>query len=411
MELMEKRPVFSLENVTHIATTLSDEITFDGLLAKMTELAITSTEAQQVFLILIREGELFIEARRTAESPGHTIQSIPVKGNAWVPETVLQHVVATRSGILLHEVGTDPFFNQDPVIQANQPKSIVCSPIHSHEVLLAIIYLENKLVNNAFSPGQIEWLYHLSEHMGVCIKNALLVKQQIALLLAKETLHKQLQEQKETLQSLIHTQEYERRRIAEDLHDGLGYMLSTLKLNLTTIQELTNQETSLSYISNALLLLDESFKELRSVANHLMPDSLFVHGLVTGVAELCNRITRSGKLQVKFTCFNIYQATGQESDIEVYRIVQELITNTSKHAQAQHLEIQFVYHQEYLAVTAEDDGKGFDYVQALLARPMGSGLQNINNRVKYLNGTLQYDSVIGRGTSVCIQLPLPTQPL
>jgi predicted ATPase/signal transduction histidine kinase len=382
-----------VSSILKVVKAISNEVAFDKLKAKLMDIAIENAGAQKGFLILERDGELYIEAMGSTEEAGKAIQPVVVKGNPWIPEVILQYVFFTKENVVINEILTDNRFNQDPMVIAHELKSVFCMPILPQGDLLAMLYFENSLTSGVFMEEHVEFLKFLSD--------------KIASFLEKETLLKQLQDQQQqTLQAVIHTQEDERKRIAEDLHDGLGYMLSTLKLNLTSLQELPQEHANQEFLENALRLLDESFKELRSVANDLMPDSLFVHGLKAAVAELCRRITQLGKLQIRFTCFNACPVN-KEFDIELYRIIQEIINNVLKHAEATHLEIQFVYHTEYLIVTAEDDGKGFDYEQKIKSGKKGKGLSNIVNRAKYLHGQVQFDSTPGRGTSICIQLPLP----
>lgn len=140
-----------------------------------------------------------------------------------------------------------------------------------------------------------------------------------------------------------------------------------------------------------------------------MPDSLVVHGLLAAVGELAQRVNRSGKLQVHFSSFNVPAASVPPFDMEVYRVVQELVNNVLKHAQAQHLELQLVYHQDVLILTAEDDGQGFDYCGQLTAGK-GKGLRGIANRVACLKGQLHFDSRPGQGTNVAIHLPVAPPP-
>lgn len=207
--------------------------------------------------------------------------------------------------------------------------------------------------------------------------------------------------------AILKTQENERRRIAEELHDGLGYMLSTLKLNLTSLKEqLSGPEEQVQFLHNSFLLLEDSFKELKSISNNLMPDLLFQFGLLVAVEDLCKKVNDAGKLHITFRHYNFKRKLKKDFELEVFRIVQELINNTIKHAQARNLEIQFLIQQDSLVIMAEDDGKGFDFQKKIKSRSKGKGLTNITNRINFMRGTLRVESSEDFGTSFIIHLPL-----
>jgi signal transduction histidine kinase len=150
-------------------------------------------------------------------------------------------------------------------------------------------------------------------------------------------------------------------------------------------------------------MLDSSIKEMRRVAHNMMPEALIKFGLDTALKDFCNDINQTGALKV------IYQSIGLENAeldritaITVYRIVQELINNTMKHAAAKTAIVQVSKSADRLSVTVEDDGKGFDV--SILKSHGGMGWDNIRNRVEFLKGTLDVNSQPGTGTSVLIEL-------
>ena len=150
-------------------------------------------------------------------------------------------------------------------------------------------------------------------------------------------------------------------------------------------------------------MLDSSIKEMRRVAHNMMPEALIRFGLDTALNDFCNDINQSGALKVN------YQSLGMESlsmnpttAITLYRIVQELLNNSMKHAQARSAIVQLTHSNGQLSVTVEDDGKGFD--TRILKANKGIGWTNIQNRVEFLKGKLDVNSEAGKGTSVLIEL-------
>ena len=150
-------------------------------------------------------------------------------------------------------------------------------------------------------------------------------------------------------------------------------------------------------------MLDSSIKEMRRVAHNMMPEMLVRFGLDTALKDFCSDITQSGALNITYQSINMENVKlDQTVSITIYRIVQELINNTIKHAQAQTAIVQITRTDEKLAVTVEDDGVGFDTV--ILDKSKGAGWSNIQSRVEFLKGTLEVRSDKTNGTSVHIDL-------
>lgn len=152
-------------------------------------------------------------------------------------------------------------------------------------------------------------------------------------------------------------------------------------------------------------MLDSSIKEMRRVAHNMMPEALVKFGLDTALKDFCNDINHSGALKLSYQSIGMQGvAIDQTTAITVYRIVQELVNNTMKHAAAKNAIVQLSVRENQLTVTVEDDGRGFD--PNILRQARGIGWSNIHNRVDFLKGKLDIDSQPGQGTSVHIELNL-----
>ncbi|MBK8139646.1 MAG: sensor histidine kinase [Chitinophagaceae bacterium] len=205
-------------------------------------------------------------------------------------------------------------------------------------------------------------------------------------------------------EAVLKGEEQERTRLAKDLHDGLGGMLSGIKYSFQTMKgNLIMTPENHQAFERSMDMLDSSIREMRRVAHNMMPEALVKFGLDTALKDFCADINQTGALNVS------YQSIGMEASvieqttaITVYRIVQELINNTMKHAAAKNAIVQVSRTNGILSVTVEDDGKGFD--TAVLSQVRGIGWDNIKNRVEFLKGTLDVDSQPGKGTSVHIEL-------
>ncbi|MDN3655605.1 tetratricopeptide repeat protein [Ferruginibacter paludis] len=212
------------------------------------------------------------------------------------------------------------------------------------------------------------------------------------------------QQQLTATEAVLKGEEQERTRLAKDLHDGLGGMLSGIKFSMNTMKgNLIMTPDNAQAFERSMDMLDSSIKEMRRVAHNLMPEALVKFGLDTALKDFCNSINQTGALKVSFQSIGLeHEFIDQTTAITVYRIIQELINNTIKHAAATQAIVQLSKSNDMLSVTVEDDGKGFD--TTILKGTKGIGWSNIQSRVDFMKGKLDVQSEPGNGTSVMIEL-------
>ncbi|MBX3253091.1 MAG: sensor histidine kinase [Chitinophagaceae bacterium] len=205
-------------------------------------------------------------------------------------------------------------------------------------------------------------------------------------------------------EAVLKGEEKERARLAKDLHDGLGGMLSGIKYAFTNIKSnLVMTEENNRAFERSLSMLDVSVKEMRRVAHNLMPEALLKFGLNTALKDFCADINQSGSLNIKYQSIGLEHADiNQTSAITVYRIVQELVNNIIKHARASSCIVQVSKNDSIITIAVEDDGQGFDV--AILESSKGIGWTNIQSRIDFLKGAIDIQSSPGQGTSVHIEL-------
>jgi len=202
--------------------------------------------------------------------------------------------------------------------------------------------------------------------------------------------------------SMLKGQEEERSRLAKDLHDGLGGLLSGVKFSLSNMKDnLIITPDNMAVFERSLDMLDTSIKELRRVAHNMMPEILTRFGLDEAVKEYCNTVNATRLLSVKYQSLGMQSRLENTTEIIIYRIVQELLNNILKHAGATETFIQLIRENDRLNIVVEDNGKGFDI--ALLEQSKGAGWTNIRSRVEYLKGQLDIHSEPGKGTLVNIE--------
>jgi two-component system, NarL family, sensor kinase len=218
----------------------------------------------------------------------------------------------------------------------------------------------------------------------------------------------QLEKEKQLLATtaIIHGQEQERGRLAKDLHDGLGGLLSGIKFSIGTMKENLVMTPDLQEaFARSMDMLDTSIKELRRVAHNLMPEALIRFGLDTALKDYCHAISQSGALPIVYQSFGLNLLTLSETiSVTLYRIVQELINNAVKHASASQALVQLVQQGNTLTITVEDDGKGMDSNSASYLS--GMGWNNIRSRVDYLKGLIDIHSDSNKGTTITISIKL-----
>ena len=206
--------------------------------------------------------------------------------------------------------------------------------------------------------------------------------------------------QVEQINAVMKGQESERKRIAKDLHDGLGGLLATVKIHFAKIANDFKSISPEPSYQKANRLLDNAVEEVRRIAYNMMPDALTKLGLIPAIQDLAEGLEARG-IEVHIETFDMQHRLSSEKEVMLYRIIQELLNNVRKHAHATKVIIQFSMHEEDFHLTVEDDGKGFDPDTI----KKGIGMQSIRSRVQFLAGDLKIESEPGKGTTVSMVVP------
>lgn len=215
---------------------------------------------------------------------------------------------------------------------------------------------------------------------------------------AQEILALKRESQIKTLEALIEGEENERFRIAKELHDGVNGDLSAIKYKLSSLME-----TNHKIISEAIAMIDESCKQVRAISHNLVPPSLKNFNLVEAIETYCNNLNAiNPSVEIVFQHLGDEVELPQKAEVNVFRIVQELVTNSLKHADAKTINVQLSNRNNNLQITVEDDGKGFDKKDT---SGNGIGLGNVQSRMEYLNAEVDFVSN-ENGTSYMIEIDL-----
>lgn len=214
-----------------------------------------------------------------------------------------------------------------------------------------------------------------------------------------------IHQQELATKGIIEAEERERKRIAGDLHDGVGQLVSAVKMNLDVLisRYLIKQPDADMLAERTMLMVDESCTEVRSIAHQMMPNALIRSGLVSALRDFLNKIP-SDKLKISVQTDGLNERLDGNTETVLYRVIQESVNNAIKHANASNLDIMLISDHNEVTVTIEDNGKGF--IVADKKDYEGIGLKNIITRVEYLRGTVDISSAPGKGTLVAIHIPV-----
>jgi len=214
-----------------------------------------------------------------------------------------------------------------------------------------------------------------------------------------------MKQQQLATRAVIEAEENERQRIAKDLHDSIGQMMSAAKMNLSAFEselKFDNKEQELAF-EHIIQLVDESCKEVRNVSHNMMPNALLKSSLASAIREFIDKLDQK-KLHVHLYTEGLDERLDSNVEIVLYRVIQECVNNVIKHADATTLDISLIKDKEGISATVEDNGNGFNSSDK--DKLSGMGLKNITTRIEYLKGTVELDSTPGKGTLVALHVPV-----
>lgn len=322
-----------------------------------------------------------------------------------------QHNAAAQ--VLLQSMSLqDSVFNQTNQLQINYYEALYQK--EKRELQITKLKSDKQLANTELKKRRLLNLSLISITvliliLSVLIYNTLRHKKIVAeknLDLEKEKNSKLEKEQQLiATQAVLSGEETERRRLARDLHDGLGGMLSGIKLKLSNLKgNFYLDEEGKTNFDNAINSLDLSVTELRRVAHNLMPEVLIKYGLKEAISDFCSGLNKGCGVNTDFRFYGNDGRVDHNLEISIYRIIQELINNALKHSDAKQILVQLVQDDKRISITVQDDGKGFDLKQIDESRSVG--LSSIKSRVAALSGIIDIYTAPNKGTEIEIEFEI-----
>lgn len=208
------------------------------------------------------------------------------------------------------------------------------------------------------------------------------------------------------LSSKVEIQEQTLQYISRELHDNIGQIASLVKMNLNTFS-LADEEKAIKKIENTKELMSQLLTDLKLLSTSLNTDKIAKIGIIKAIQIEVEKMNKIGLFLVSLHINNDLPVIDSEREIIIFRMLQEVLNNTMKHAEASHIDIYFTYLNKQLTIKVTDDGKGFDVAKKMAdANDLGNGLTNLENRAKVINGSYNIESTEGKGTINIISIPI-----
>lgn len=348
-----------------------------------------------------------------------------LKSLNYAMENTLLYCRIAPNGTIIH-IGEkfSKLLNYNPFL-SEKIFSHVLTPIEKEQLIIDRILLEKQRtgwqgeINITSRNGQTIWLdlsmvpvtikKEESELLIVCFDITIRKKaEQEVKRLNAENIADKINQQKVISSKIVENQENEQNRIAKEIHDGIGQMLTGLKFSLESIN-LDDKEKSkqkIEYLKNLSL---DIIKGVRTATFNLMPPELSDHGIVSAIAKLTQELSKlTGKNILFYNKTNFDKRMDSLTEINIYRLTQEAINNAIKYADSSHIIVQLSHSNAILSITIDDNGKGFDVLEAEKKRnsESGMGLLFMKERIEYINGRVFINSILNEGTRITFNIPI-----
>jgi len=213
-----------------------------------------------------------------------------------------------------------------------------------------------------------------------------------------------LRTEKRVLNAVINTEENEKKRFAKDLHDGLGPLLSAVKMSLSALNERIKDQSGIVILNNTNHLVNEAINTIKDISNNLSPHVLLNFGLASALSAFTTKINETKAIEIDFKSNMENQRLENDKEVVIYRATCELINNSIQHSGASRIEIELNKHEKFITLQFYDNGRGFDISTLNREDTEGMGLSNIETRVKSIEGVFILESSPGKGTSALIKV-------
>ncbi len=383
------------ETMTKIDRELIAMVDLQKTLAAISQHAKLLTRADLAAVLMVDMAKGFYSWRAMKGN------ALPFPTRSFQLTSIHRELLKKREMVVMQNSDKDSQYPMDqfPALQEEHLVSCVGFPLYSEDESVGFLVVGYRRLH-VFSEREVRLLTSLAEKSSLALTNA--------------RLYDNLLHREKDLELLsgarVKAQEDERRRIAREIHDGLGQMLTAIKFNLEILEDtIAPKEDERKRIDDMKNLLDSVMKEARELSYNLMPSVLDDFGLAPALQLLCEQFSQRVEVKILFQAQGSNERLEPALEIGLYRIAQEALNNAVKHAQATEITMRLVRRPEGIQLTIEDNGKGFDVrpSEARIVGQAGMGLVSMRERAMSFSGVLTIDSSPGKGTTIEAQIPLP----
>ena len=408
--LWEQYPKTQQLDIETIQHELSGDLEVASLVKKLLVLLLRISGSTRVVIESVEKGELTLYGDL---SLFHIIDpEMHIPGNAGIPVSMALMAHRLQQPIVVNDLDLEKGGMNLDAIRQRGVQSLLIMPITINGHFSLVITLENTFLKSWYTQECIKWVRIAANQGAVIIENAWIYEKSVRLneeirkeMSEKERLASIIEAQKDLhLKDLVQIQESERKRIASDLHDSLGSMLSSVKLRFNGLQEEIQRDLpdKNQKFFDTMSLLDEAIQELRRIAHNMSPVALKRFGLKPAIQSFLEQINISDQFDIDLQILGMDRRLPEDLEIAVYRICQELVQNVIRHSQSPGMSIQIIGHKDSLNIIVEDKGIGLDKENV----KAGFGFNAIQSKVSLFKGSFNLESQPGKGTMALVDFPL-----
>lgn len=410
--LLNARRESGLESVDYLSVVmstqaLSGEMEMSRLLETLMHIMLQNSGADSGALLFLHENGWVVEAYGTSEEV--YVKSVPLEEDpSLVPSAIIAYAARTKEEVVLHHAAREGIFSRNAYVKNNALKSVLCLPIMHQKKLICLLYMENKLSSDVFTPERLDVLRLLGSQCAISIENARLYS---GIQYLRDNLEEQVEERtrrlersmRETSAALAEVSVYEERnRIAQEIHDIVGHTLTSTILQIEAGKRLMQKDPDGAAIrlKEAQDLVRHSLNEIRGSVHMLKQDKFADLGQM--LSQLIRDAERNTGVIIESDIHDIPELSAAYKKT-LYHALQEGLTNGLKHGGSTEFRFRLEIANESLQFRLEDHGAGSSHIV------MGFGLRTMKERVEQLNGSLSIDSQPDQGCLLSIDLPYPMQ--
>jgi PAS domain S-box-containing protein len=384
-----------------VSQALSQTMDIDGVANTASEVVGKTLGVDRCSIILLAEDGNHVEVRRIFSPYGTGVKKLIGKQYPIDIEPHWKNIIAKRKALVINDIATS---HLGGIIKERHLKeglkSLLVTGMFFGTRLMGVLALSSIMKIRSFSRDEIQLAQTIANQIAVAIENARLMQ------VVKVHTH----ELKELSSQLMQAQEGERKRIAQELHDQVGQMLQSMKMNLDRMKrnlstEPQRMEDTKDWLLDTEKLLSQTIDDIRTLTFNLRPSMLDDFGLFSTLRWYIEDYSRRSNIKVTLKGKEDKYRFPLEIEVNLYRIIQEALTNVIKHAAATEVTIFLSYKNSCAILSVKDNGRGFDTLKLSASPHKGTGIYNMQERVNLLGGDFEIISRIGKGTRINVKIP------